>query len=93
MKTRRDPVRRRLSGGFQASLVWECALVGLAGGLLVTLYRLSLSWAERTLRWLLGFMGSNPLLFAAWMLALVVLAGVVALLVRWEPKTSGSGIP
>lgn len=93
MKTRRDPVRRRLWGGFQASLVWECALVGLAGGLLVTLYRLSLSWAERTLRWLLGFMGSNPLLFAAWMLALVVLAGVVALLVRWEPKTSGSGIP
>ena len=93
MNVGQDPVRRRLSNGFQASLVWECALVGLAGGLLVTLYRLSLSWAERTLRWLLGLIGSNALAVAAWMLVLVALAAIVSLLVRWEPKTSGSGIP
>lgn len=93
MVVRHDPILRRLSGGFQASLVWECAVVGLAGGLLVTLYRLSLSWAERSLRWLLGIITVTPMFALAWFAVLCLLALAVSALVRWEPKTAGSGIP
>ena len=50
----KDPIRRRLSKRFQVSLVWEGALVGLLGGSIVTLYRLSLTWAEKTMRSLSG---------------------------------------
>ncbi len=75
------------------SLVWEGALVGLATGALITLYRMSLTAAEATLRGMLGTMRENPLNTALWFVALAFLAVAVALLVRWEPDTSGSGIP
>ena len=88
-----DPLRRRLSPRFQVSLVWEGALVGLATGALITLYRLALTHAESSLRGLLGFITSSPLHTLVWFAALTAMAVVVALLVRWEPDTSGSGIP
>ena len=89
-----DVVRRRLSGGrFQVSLVWEGVLVGLVGGLVVAAYRLVLSWAERTVRAITGAAAENPMYVLGWFVVLGVLATIVALLVRWEPDTSGSGIP
>ncbi len=88
-----DPLRRRLSPRFQVSLVWEGALVGLATGALITLYRMALTHAEATLRNLLAPITSSPLNTALWFVALAVMAVAVALLVRWEPDTSGSGIP
>lgn len=91
--TEENPIRRRLSRRFQVSLVWEGALVGLFAGALVTLYRLALTWAERALRAFVGTFGAHPWHLALWVLALVIMAGVVAALVRWEPTTSGSGIP
>lgn len=93
VQQRNNPIRRRLSRRFQVSLVWEGALVGLFVGALVTLYRLALTWGEKTLRSVIATFGSNPLNAALWFLALVVMAVVVAALVRWEPATSGSGIP
>ena len=93
VQQRNNPIRRRLSRRFQVSLVWEGALVGLFAGALVTLYRLALTWGEKTLRSVIASSGSNPLNAALWFLALVVMAVVVAALVRWEPATSGSGIP
>lgn len=93
VQQRNNPIRRRLSRRFQVSLVWEGALVGLFAGALVTLYRLALTWGEKTLRSVIASFGSNPLNAALWFLALVVMAVVVAALVRWEPATSGSGIP
>ncbi len=88
-----DPLRRRLSPRFQVSLVWEGALVGLFAGALITLYRLSLTWAESTLRGLLTPIRGNLAISVLWFVVLAALAIVVALLVRWEPDTSGSGIP
>lgn len=89
----KDPIRRRLSKRFQVSLVWEGALVGLLGGSIITLYRLSLTWAEKTMRFLTGHISSSPLLIIGWFAALAIMALVVAALVRFEPATSGSGIP
>ena len=93
VQQRNNPIRRRLSRRFQVSLVWEGALVGLFAGALVTLYRLALTWGEKTLRSVIATFGSNSLNAALWFLALAVMAVVVAALVRWEPATSGSGIP
>ena len=88
-----NPVERRLSRRFQVSLVWEGALVGLVGGGVVTLYRLALSWAERMLRGITGAAAGDALLVACWFCVLAVTLLVVSALLRWEPNTSGSGIP
>ena len=88
-----DPVSRRLSRRFQVSLVWEGALVGLVGGGVVTLYRLALSGAERLLRSLTGDLAGSLLGMLGWFALLGVLYAVVSALLRWEPATSGSGIP
>lgn len=75
------------------SLVWEGALVGLFAGALVTLYRMALTQGERILRAIVGSFSNNPVFALSWLVALAVMAIIVALLVRWEPATSGSGIP
>ena len=86
-------VRRHLSRRLQVSLVFEGALVGLAGGAVVTLYRLALSWAERTLRAVTGAATGDVVLMAGWLVLLAAMLLVVSRLVTWEPDTSGSGIP
>ena len=87
------PVERRLSRRFQVSLVWEGALVGLVGGGVVTLYRLALSLAERVLRAATGAAAGDILLTLGWFAFLAGACALVRWLVRWEPATSGSGIP
>ena len=67
--------------------------MGLAGGLLVTLYRLSLSWAEGAIRALTATLATHPERIALLFAGLAIGALVVSALVRWEPATSGSGIP
>ena len=86
-------VKRRFSRRFQVDLVLEGALVGLFGGGVVTLYRLSLSWAEKTLRGVTGQIAGNIGLMALWFVFLAALVLLVGKLVRWEPATMGSGIP
>jgi H+/Cl- antiporter ClcA len=88
-----DPVKRRLSGRFQVNMVWEGALVGLVGGAVVTLYRLSLSGAESLLRQILSLCSADPLLIAGWFAVLALVLLVVSRLMVWEPYTQGSGIP
>ena len=88
-----EPVRRRLSRRFQVTLVWEGALVGLVGGGVVTLYRLALSLAERTLRAATGAAAGHVLPMLGWAVLLAVAFLAVRRLVLWEPATSGSGIP
>ena len=87
------PIRRRLSRRFQISLVWEGALVGLVGGGVVTLYRLALSVAEDVLRSLTGQAAGDLVMMLGWFVLLALILLVVSALIRWEPATSGSGIP
>ena len=63
--TRQDTsaVERHFSRRFQVALVGEGALVGLLGGGVVTLYRLSLSYAEKEMRGITGLISGN-LVFA-----------------------------
>ncbi len=89
----KNVVSRHLSRRFQVNLVGEGALVGLAAGAVITLYRLSLSGAEKTLRTITSYIYGKPLLMAAWFAFLAVILVVVSKLICWEPATSGSGIP
>ena len=66
-------VGRRLSRRLQIALVGEGALVGLAGGAVVTLYRMALSGAEGLLRSLTAAATGNPPLVAAWSCALAAM--------------------
>lgn len=91
--TEDSQVRRRLSRRFQVSMVVEGVLVGLVGGLVVSLYRLALSGAEALLRQATGAAAGNPVLMAGWFVLLAVILLVVSRLILWEPATSGSGIP
>ena len=86
-------VERRLSRRFQASLVFEGALVGLAGGAVVALYRLALSLAEHALRAVTGAATGSALGILGWFAALGVMLVIVSRLISREPLTSGSGIP
>ena len=92
-ETSESPVERRLSRRFQVNLVFEGALVGLAGGGVVTLYRLALSHAEGLLRAVTGMVRGHAPAMAAWALVLLAVLLVVNRLMAWEPTTAGSGIP
>ena len=93
MERSTSPIPRRLSRRFQIDMVGEGILVGLLAGTVITLYRISLSQAERLLRQLTGWASGSPLLMAAWAVVLFGLYYVVCRLVLWEPATTGSGIP
>lgn len=98
MAARHEPgitgiVEKRFSRRYQVDLVLKGALVGLAGGGVVTLYRIALSHAEGLLRAVTGAIAGNVPLMALWFVVLACVMAIVAALVRWEPATSGSGIP
>lgn len=86
-------VREHLSRRFQVHLIGEGALVGLLGGLVVTIYRLALSHGEKLLRSLSAAVRGNLFGMIAWFVFLIILCIFVGLLVQWEPDTAGSGIP
>ena len=86
-------LERRFSRRLQVSMIGEGVLVGGVVGLIITLYRMALSHAERALRMLIGSFEGIGLPFFGWLAALVVFAIIVARLIRLEPDTSGSGIP
>lgn len=88
-----EGVKRRLSRRLQVDMVIEGLLVGLAGGGVVTLYRLSLSNAEDVLISVITFIHASPLRIALWFAALIFMCLVVCRLMTWEPYTQGSGIP
>jgi H+/Cl- antiporter ClcA len=90
---RMDARERYFSRRFQIGLVFEGALVGLAGGVVVTLYRVALSWAESTLRGALATWASTPIGFLGLALLVALMMLVVGRLMLWEPYTTGSGIP
>ena len=89
----RPVIRRRLSRRFEVGKVLEGALVGLVAGIVVTLYRLSLSKAEELLRLVASLSKTDPLGGAAHVLISLLLFVLVVVLSNWEPDATGSGIP
>ena len=86
-------LKKRFSSRYQLVLVGEGLLVGIFGGAAVTLYRMSLSAAERFLRFITGLAVGHPLAVVGWFAVLAVLCFIVCRLMLWEPYTQGSGIP
>ena len=74
-------------------LITEGLCVGLVGGFVVLLYRVSLTFAGDWLVKILSYMKGNPFRCVVWFLILAALAWIVGKLVKWEPMISGSGIP
>lgn len=86
-------VERRLSRRYRASLAVEGAVVGLAAGAVVTLYRLTLSGAEKLMRTLVGLASTSALGVAAWLAFGLLLTSIVGALIVKVPHTISSGIP
>ena len=86
-------ITRRFSRRFQVYMIGEGALVGLVAGGVVSLYRLSLTYAERFLRIVADVIASNLVFLPLWFLILLMICAVVSRLMTWEPYTQGSGIP
>ncbi len=77
----------------EVKLIGEGLLVGLAGGLLVVAFRYCLEHAEKWMKAILADITGNPFYMALWILALILMAVIVSLLIKWEPDAAGSGIP
>lgn len=67
--------------------------VGTVAGLICVLYRYLLSFAERSLMQVLGYIGTNPVKIMIWFILLAAIGLCVSLLNKWEPMMAGSGIP
>ena len=92
-KSDRQAIERHFSRRLQVAMVGEGVLVGAVTGVVITLYRLSLSTSETLLRGYLASSGGSVLRIMALFAGLIVASVVVARLMQFEPDTRGSGIP
>ncbi|MBO5489266.1 MAG: ClC family H(+)/Cl(-) exchange transporter [Eubacterium sp.] len=74
-------------------LILEGVIVGALAALVAVLYRFLLTKAESSLRFILSEIRGKGLYIALWFVALAILGFLVARIVRFEPMSSGSGIP
>lgn len=78
---------------FQVILIGEGVIVGLVAGIVVLLYRVALEYAGIWRNTVLDMAKGNILYMAGWFVALVIMAIIVARLLKFESLISGSGIP
>lgn len=78
---------------FRYSLVLQGIGVGLTAGLVTIAFRIALEKADDLLHSALDYGSRHPWFIPLWFVLLLAAAGVVTLLLRWEPLISGSGIP
>lgn len=78
---------------FRYALILEGIVVGAISGAFVVLFRYLLTYAEVLLSMVLSYGKNHLWLIPVWFAFLAAAAFVVALLVKWEPFISGSGIP
>ncbi|NCC55224.1 MAG: ClC family H(+)/Cl(-) exchange transporter [Erysipelotrichia bacterium] len=90
-----DGVKRTLERveKFKSILAIEGLLVGVVAGLVVVVYRLCLSYASTWLKQMIAWANGNLFNILLWFVILILLAYIVARLLKWEPLISGSGIP
>lgn len=80
-------------GSLRTQLVFEGLLVGIVAGVVSVLYRYALEKADEIRNGMLALCSGNAIRMAGWFAVLIVLAVLVAKLLKWEPMISGSGIP
>ena len=75
-------------------LAFEGILVGITTGLCITVLRLCLGFVARNRAKMVDFLQNVPPAYTLlWVGALLLIAMVIAALVRWAPIAGGSGIP
>lgn len=67
--------------------------VGVVAGLVCSLYRFLLQYAEDYLLKAIDYVKGSPLKTALWLAALTAIGVIVYFIVKWEPDAGGSGIP
>lgn len=87
------PTEMHLSRWHRVRLVAEGAVIGLAVGALIALYRYLLSNSETLLRLCTGWLLQHGALVVLWFVALLIICFVVDRLMMFEPYTQASGIP
>ncbi len=93
MKKRKPYHELRLVKNLKYWLVWQGAVIGIASGLTVSLYRWALSYAETFSNTLYSWVRSVPWLAAVVFPALLLIGIAVGYLTESEPMIKGSGIP
>lgn len=74
-------------------MLWQGILIGIAGGLVASLYRFLLSYAEKFSQWMYGTVKGNPWMVVCMFLGLIAVGIFVGFLTKWQPMIKGSGIP
>ena len=87
------PTPAPFSRRYQVKLVGKGALVGVAAGLIVSLYRMLLAGAEETMRNITEYFSRNLLTILLWIVLVLLLARIVYLIMKAVPGIQGSGIP
>ena len=67
--------------------------VGVVTGLVCSLYRFLLQFAEDNLVKILDYVKGNPAKIALWLIGVTAIGVIVSFIVKWEPDAGGSGIP
>lgn len=78
---------------FNNVLLFEGLIVGLFAGLVACLYRFLLSNAETICYKMADYASKNYIYIIILFLILLIISGIIALLLKYEPYISGSGIP
>ncbi|MEE1013663.1 MAG: chloride channel protein [Clostridia bacterium] len=83
----------RLVKNLKYRLVWQGILIGIAAGLVVSLYRFLLSYAESFAIHLYTVVRSNLWAVGLLFVGLALVGILVGFLTKWQPMIKGSGIP
>ncbi|MGK0468794.1 MAG: H+/Cl- antiporter ClcA [Clostridium sp.] len=78
---------------FRLKLILEGIAVGIITGLLIVLYRYSLSRAGVFLTEIYKTLSMKPILIIPWIVVIIFIGYIVGLMVKNQPMISGSGIP
>lgn len=74
-------------------VLWQSLIIGAAGGILVSLYRLLLSWAENFSGKLYASVFGDPWKIILAFCVLIVMGILIGYLTQYIPAIKGSGIP
>ncbi|MBQ6813120.1 MAG: ClC family H(+)/Cl(-) exchange transporter [Methanobrevibacter sp.] len=78
---------------YYIKLIIEAILIGLFSGFIVSMYRFGLENSENILFSTLKYIQGDFLLTVAWFVILAIMGLITAILIKWDPSSSGSGIP
>lgn len=93
MKEERQYHLLRLVKNLKYRLVWQGILIGVAAGLVVSLYRFLLSYAESFAIHLYTMVRNNLWAVGLLFVGLALVGVLVGFLTKWQPMIKGSGIP